>query len=115
MHFSRLYFETGAEMPNLDQLAKDGVIFNHALSVAPVCSAARSTLATGCYPSRLAMQFHRHHKQAHLPQGVRPVYELLHDAGYSTSFRSKNDFNFLARMEKWDSPKEWSDRKPGQP
>ncbi len=115
VHYSKLYFETGAEMPNISKLAKDGVIFSHAFSDAPVCSVARSTLATGCYPSRLGMQFHRHSKPVILPDSVTPVFELMHDAGYYTSFFKKNDFNFEADMKKWDVNGDWSGRADGQP
>ncbi len=54
-----MYFKTGAPTPKIGELAKDGVVFNHAFSMAPVCSAARSVLATGCYGSRIGTQYHR--------------------------------------------------------
>jgi arylsulfatase A-like enzyme len=115
VHYSKLYSETGAEMPNIEKLADEGVLFNHAFSVAPVCSVARSTLATGSYPSRLGMQFHRRSKRAVLPDDVSPVFELMHDAGYYTSYRNKHDFNFEAEMSKWDVDGDWSGRAEGQP
>jgi arylsulfatase A-like enzyme len=115
VHYSELYSETGAKMPNISLLAEDGVLFNHAFSVAPVCSVARSTLATGCYPSRLGMQYHRGSEMVKLPENVTPVFELMHDAGYYTSFYKKNDFNFKADMSKWDVNGDWSGRAEGQP
>lgn len=115
VHYSELYSETGAKMPNIRLLAEDGVVFNHAFSVAPVCSVARSTLATGCYPSRLGMQYHRGSKMVTLPENVTPVFELMHDAGYYTSFYNKNDFNFEAELSRWDVNGDWSGRAEGQP
>lgn len=115
VHYSKLYFETGVEMPHIEKLADEGILFNHAFSVAPVCSVARSTLATGSYPSRLGMQFHRRSKRAVLPADVTPVFELMHDAGYYTSYWTKNDFNFEADMSKWDVDGDWSGRAEGQP
>jgi arylsulfatase A-like enzyme len=115
VHYSKLYFETGAEMPNIEKLADAGVLFNHAFSGAPVCSVARSTLATGSYPSRLAMQFHRGRKRVVLPSDVTPIFELMHDAGYYTSYRTKHDFNFQADMSKWDEDGDWRGRAEGQP
>lgn len=115
VHYSKLYFETGADMPNIAKLAEEGILFNHAFSVAPVCSVARSTLATGSYPSRIGMQFHRCSKRVTLPDDVQPVFELMHDAGYYTSYWSKNDFNFHTDMEKWDVDGDWSGRAEGQP
>lgn len=115
VHYSKLYFETGADMPNIRKLAEEGVIFNHVFSVAPVCSVARSTLATGSYPSRLGMQFHRRSKAVTLPASVRPVFELMHEAGYYTSYYRKNDFNFKADMGKWDANGDWRGRGADQP
>ena len=76
VHESKLYLQSGADMPNVGKLAEEGVIFTHALSVAPVCSVARSTLATGSYPSRLGVQYHRCSEAVTLPASVRPVFEL---------------------------------------
>lgn len=36
--------------PNMDQLAKEGVLFKNAYSNASVCSASRSSQITGMYP-----------------------------------------------------------------
>lgn len=115
VHYSKLYFQSGAEMPNIGKLAEEGVIFNHAFSVAPVCSVARSTLATGSYPSRLGMQYHRCSEAVTLPASIRPVFELMHEAGYYTSYYRKNDFNFKADMGKWDADGDWSGRHADQP
>ena len=46
-HYLRLY---GAELgatPAIESLAREGLVFNHAFSNAPVCSVARTTLMTG--------------------------------------------------------------------
>ncbi len=40
------------ETPNLDQLAKEGVIFNSAYASAPNCAPSRACLMTGQYPPR---------------------------------------------------------------
>ncbi|MDD3925176.1 MAG: sulfatase-like hydrolase/transferase [bacterium] len=40
------------ETPNLDYLAKSGVIFRNAYTPDPVCVPARATLTTGCYPHK---------------------------------------------------------------
>lgn len=116
VHYSKLYFESGAEMPSVAALADDGVIFNHAFSVAPVCSAARSMLATGCYGSRIGTQFHRRQKSVPLPEGVKPVYTMFREAGYYTSNKTKTDYNFTAKgMAGWHSKNNWRGRKEGQP
>ena len=58
-------------------MAAHGITFDHAFSNAPVCSVARSTLATGCLGPRIGTQFHRKHTIATLPQGLRMFSELL--------------------------------------
>ena len=116
VHYSKLYFDTGAEMPNVAKLAEEGVIFNHAFSVAPVCSAARSMLATGCYGSRIGTQFHRRQFSVPLPEGVKPVYTMFREAGYYTSNKNKTDYNFTAKgMAGWHSQNNWRGREEGQP
>ena len=117
VHYSKMYFETGAEMPRIGELAKDGVIFNHAFSVAPVCSAARSMLATGCYGSRIGTQFHRPMKRVPLPADVKPIYTCMREAGYYTSNKTKTDYNFESKGKGsyWHSKKNWRGRGKGQP
>lgn len=38
--------------PNLDKLAKKGILFSNCYCVSPVCSPARASILTGCIPSR---------------------------------------------------------------
>lgn len=105
-------------MPNLEELAANGVIFGNAFSNAPVCSTARSTLATGVFGPRMGNIAHRAYEKVSLPQGLKPVSQLLGDAGYYTSNRSKEDYNFLKPEGIWDDSSvsaHWRNRKPGQP
>lgn len=39
--------------PNLDSLAREGVVFDHAYTSCPLCVPARASFMTGCLPSRL--------------------------------------------------------------
>src|SRR3954468_11183881 len=45
----------GFTTPNLDRLASQGRIFRNFHVAQPVCSASRSALLTGCYPSRIGI------------------------------------------------------------
>ncbi|MHC4502318.1 MAG: sulfatase family protein [Planctomycetota bacterium] len=114
-HYMKLYDEKGAATPRIAELAREGVVFNHAFSNCPVCSAARSTLETGCYGARIGTQFHRKYKTVPLPGDLRmfPVY--LQRAGYYTSNKKKTDYNFRAGKGGWNSSKDWRGRKSGQP
>ena len=49
----------GAVTPHVKELARGGLVFNNAYSNAPVSSAARSTLITGCYAPRIGVHLHR--------------------------------------------------------
>jgi arylsulfatase A-like enzyme/Flp pilus assembly protein TadD len=64
--------------PNLDGLARDGVVFSHAYSHVPLTTASHATILTGTYP-----QFNRVNDFG-VPLSPRLPYlpDLLHHAGY---------------------------------
>ena len=101
-HYLRHFFKDGAPAPNIEAMAAHGVTFDHAFSNAPVCSVARSTLATGCLGPRIGTQFHRKHTMATLPDGLRMFSAYLRDAGYYTSNNSKTDYNATPSVGVWD-------------
>ena len=43
--------------PNLDQLANEGVKYNHFYTVTAVCSPSRSAMITGMYPTSINWDF----------------------------------------------------------
>lgn len=43
------------DTPNLNKLAREGVLFRNAFSAAPTCSPSRAALLTGCYPHQNGM------------------------------------------------------------
>ena len=95
IHWLRLYgYELGVT-PNIEQLAADGVTFEHAFSNAPVCSVARTTLMTGIIAPRVGFQYHRRSKPANLPSGAQLFPALLKQAGYHTTNNSKKDYNVV--------------------
>ena len=117
-HYLKLYDKHGANMPNVEGLAKEGLVFNNAFSNAPVCSTARTTLALGAYGSRLNTNYHRAYHKISLPNQLKPIGALLKDAGYYTSNNAKDDYNFLEPEATWNlvnGKATWDGRKPGQP
>ena len=102
IHYLKLYgYE--ASTPNIEALAKDGLTFNHAFSNSPVCSVARSTLATGMLAPRGGFQYHRKSAMAKLPPGYKPWSAMLRQAGYFATNQRKTDYNFVHDMkELWD-------------
>jgi arylsulfatase A-like enzyme len=102
IHYVQHFFPGGAAMPNVEALAKDGLTFDHAFSNSPVCSVARTTLATGCYGPRIGTQFHRRYKLAEMPPGLRMFPAYLRDAGYYTTNNSKKDYAAVEGPGVWD-------------
>ncbi len=131
------YGEPLVKTPNLDRLASQSIRFTHAYTTAPVCSASRSALMTGCYQTKIGAHQHRTwewHKTA-LPTPTRHVAEWFRDAGYFTcnlqpsgpnkgkgpygaAGAGKVDLNFFlngANKNKFFEGTDWNQRRPGQP
>ncbi len=71
--------------PNIDQLAKDGMLFRHAYLTANSCSPSRSSIITGRYPHNTGAE------QLHwpLPSASVTFVEKLKKAGYYTAAAGK--------------------------
>ena len=112
--------------PNLDQMAREGVLYTRAYTTAPVCSPSRSAFMTGMYQTSIGAQHHRSHRNDgyKLPDGVRLLTDRLREAGYFTanlqqlplSFKGtgKTDWNFQVESKQFDSNR-WADLKANQP
>ncbi|MDP6502460.1 MAG: sulfatase-like hydrolase/transferase, partial [Planctomycetota bacterium] len=119
IHYLRLYgYELGAT-PAIESLAKEGIVFDHAFSCGPVCSVARSTLATGCLAPRVGFQYHRKSAMANLPQGALMFPAYLKQAGYFTTNNSKKDYNVVeGKGVVWNQSSRkatWRNRPEGTP
>lgn len=107
------YGDAPIETPAIRSLAAEGVVFEHAFSCAPVCSVARTTLATGVYAPRGGFQYHRKSAPARLPDGEKMWAGLLRDAGFHTTNNSKKDYNVVEGPGIWDASSRnasWRDR-----
>ncbi|MFC1499359.1 sulfatase, partial [Verrucomicrobiota bacterium] len=75
--------------PNMDRMAKAGMLFTQAYVTAPVCSPSRAGWNTGQYQERW-------HPAASwnpgLPKTVKTIAEYLKGAGYATGKIGKSDF-----------------------
>jgi arylsulfatase A-like enzyme len=115
-HYLRLYNTdgTGAVTPNVERLAREGVVFNHAFCNAPVSSAARTTLFTGLYAPRAGMSWHRKLEPISIPEGTQMFPAYLKAAGYHTSNSAKTDYNCIMPEGTWDNAEagqgEWKNR-----
>ncbi len=116
-HYMNLFDPKGVETPNIKMLADQGITFTRAFSNAPVCSVARSTLISGCYAPRVGVQFHRKIEKVNLPEGVEMYPSYLRKAGYYTTNKHKEDYNFNKPDDVWDDSSKtasWRNREAGQ-
>lgn len=107
--------------PNMDRLAKEGILFSNAYANAPVCSSSRSSQITGMYPTAINCLNHRTVEMRDLPEEVVPIMEIFREAGYYCSNgwahdltkKGKEDYNFLGK-DFFDGT-DWKERAEGQP
>ena len=71
--------------PNLDRLAKEGVLCTRAYATAPVCSPCRAAMITGRYPHATGVPTNNHV----LDRSIPTLADRLNEAGYRTSFIGK--------------------------
>ena len=119
--------------PNLDRLARRGMLFTRAFATSPVCSPSRSAFNTGMYQTTIGAHNHRSHRPNDpspypfpLPDSVRIISDWLRHAGYFTANieqfpegvpfegTGKTDWNFSYAGDPFDS-NQWSDLKANQP
>ena len=71
--------------PNLDRLASEGVLFEHAFSPQPVCGPTRACLQTGKYASEIPCTMN----DVGLPIGEKTIAHWLSQAGYEVGYLGK--------------------------
>ena len=94
------YGDKYADTPNLDALAAKGVIYSRAISNAPVCAPARTTIIAGMYPPSTGSEHMR--SMVKLPSGFKMYPSYLRDLGYYCTNNSKEDYNLLKEGEVWN-------------
>ncbi len=117
-HFLELFDPTGAPAPNIEALASEGLVYEHAFSNAPVCSVARTTLITSCYAPRIGTFHHRKSFMVPMPEGVKMFPAYLREVGYYTTNNSKEDYNAKKSGDVWDDSSRkatWKNRAADQP
>ena len=109
--FFSMYGDSTANTPNINQLAKDGLVYHNCYTPSPVCAPSRSSLITGMYPTTLGTQHMRAYKNVnnneinehnHLPYysvnpkvPIRFFTENLRANGYYCTNNYKEDYNML--------------------
>jgi len=79
------YGNSRIQMPNLNRLASEGVVFEQACVTQPVCTASRSSLLTGLYPHTTGCTA----DNTALPPDVPCVPEMLPQDRYVTGYYGK--------------------------
>lgn len=105
-----------ADTPNLDRLAAEGVRFDNAYAVAPICAPSRSSIMTGCFPTAIGTMHMR--TKAVPPPEVRLLSEYFREAGYFTTNASFTDFQVPTPLSAFDECGEmahWRNRPEGAP
>lgn len=82
--------------PNLDQLAKEGVKFDHAYSPQPVCGPCRALFQTGKYATDTGC----FRNNIMLPSNVKTLANYIEDAGYETAYIGKWHLASTGELEK---------------
>ncbi|KIC95878.1 arylsulfatase [Flavihumibacter solisilvae] len=76
--------------PNIDRLAAAGIRFTNYYAAQAVCTASRSGLLTGCYPTRIGISGAiDHNAKFALNPDEQTIAELMRDGGYATGMVGK--------------------------
>ena len=95
------YGDPVARTPNLDALAKRGVVFESCYAM-PVCAPTRFTLITGLYPTTCGPAQHMR-ASGKIPAWLKGFPAYLRKAGYYTTNNAKTDYNApIDVSEAWD-------------
>jgi len=125
------YGDSTVRTPNIDRLAKEGVVYTNVFSPSGVCAPSRCAIATGMYPSSIGghnmrVQYVKSHMdQIGLvlyeivpPPEVKMMSQVLRENGYYCSNNDKQDYQFNPPVTAWDETSlkaHWRHREKGQP
>ena len=112
-HWIGCYGNKQSQTPNIDALAKEGILFENAFSNAPVCAVARATILMGAYSPTMGTQ---HMRSRHpIPEIYKPGVAYLRAAGYHCTNPGKTDYNIKGNDKShWDKG-DYRKRPEGKP
>lgn len=110
------YGDEFATTPNLDNFAKEGILYTHAYANAPVCAPARSTIISGMYACSMGTEHMR--SSYNIPEEIKFYPQYLREAGYYCTNNSKKDYNMPEPDSVWDESSKtahYKNRPEGKP
>lgn len=86
---------SGYSTPNLDKMARDGILFTHFYSPQAVCTASRAGILTGSYPNRIGLAGALSHaSKVGISDEEETIAEVLKTKGYATAIYGKWHLGF---------------------
>ena len=92
----------GAVTPNIDQLADQGVRFEHAFVQNPLCNPSRASLLSGLRPATLGVYDGATPPRQSIGDDLRMIPEHFKDHGYFTARVGKIGHNLFEHTISWD-------------
>lgn len=83
--YASFYGHERVRTPNMDRLAREGMVFNRAFTATAMCAPSRSMLYTGLYPHRNGA----HPNHSEVRPGVRSLPHFLGALGYRVALAGK--------------------------
>ncbi len=99
------------QSPNMDRLAQEGVLFEHAYCMVPTCGASRASLMTGVRPSRQRFVTYLARADEDAPQAL-PLHTHFKNSGYRTVSLGKVFHHKTDHVDGWSEPP-WRSAKSG--
>ncbi|WP_336516018.1 sulfatase-like hydrolase/transferase [Pollutibacter soli] len=125
------YGDSTVRTPNIDRLAKEGIVYDRVFTTAGVCAPSRCSIISGVNQITAGGQnmrtlYNTMSEHAGLPKAyaivpppeIKAFPEYLRASGYFCTNNSKTDYQFVEPPTVWDessSSAGWQKRKPGQP
>jgi arylsulfatase A-like enzyme len=125
------YGDSTIETPNIDRLAKEGVVYTNVFSPSGVCAPSRCAITTGMYPSSIGghnmrVQYVKSHMdqiglvlyEVVPPPEVKMMSQILRENGYYCTNNDKQDYQFIPPVTAWDESSlkaHWRHRTEKQP
>ena len=111
------YGDSTAYTPNINRLAREGIVYDRAFTVSGVCAPSRSSMITGVHPTSLGTH-HMRTEGIRVPDFIQAFSTYMKEAGYYCTNNVKEDYNYSVDAQAWDESSwkaHWRNRKAGQP